>query len=255
MKHLVILFLTVLTSCCMAQDLNSIDSILCGKMMEISTLVYNRTGDYYDSLETANARFRTYLLKILNSCPQTINFEFPKLKADVNINTSEDHKLRTYSWDTYLGGTMHDFQTAVQYKGKTVIKTSMFSDKYSNEEDPLYRCSEIQSFISNDRTFYIATVYAVYSTIEHYEGVKFFTIDGDMLNDTIALIKTEIGLKNEYGIGFDFFSVFKRKERPLHLVLFDKKNLILKFPIIGDKEVVTKKYKVFKFNGKYFVSK
>lgn len=56
-----------------------------------------------------------------------LSYSFPRLGDKMNIVTSQDRRLRTYSWDDEGGGTMHNFYTAYQYLGRS---GKVYTDKF-----------------------------------------------------------------------------------------------------------------------------
>jgi hypothetical protein len=100
----------------------------------------------------------------------------------------------------------------------------------------------------NNKTYYLAIKNGILSS----QGIKVFCLENGKLNDTVKIIKTTSGLKNEINFGFDFFSVVDRPERPLKLIKYDSIKKVIYIPIVRGDGKVTKKYILYKFTGEYF---
>ncbi len=239
-----------------SQELTTLEAKLSQDYDRILYWNSQRGNDPYDSLEIANSRFKENLLEVLAEHSSSLHYAFPWLQErGINVVTSPDGNLRIYSWDTYTGGTMRFFESAYQFRGDSSVESGSLSDRYSAEDNPLYFCSEIFQMNHKSDVVYIAVMHAIYSSKDSYQGVKFFTINNNQFNDTIALIETEQGLQNEHGVSFDFFSVVDRRERPVKLIHYNPKSRTLKFPKIGNREEVKKGFIPYTFNGNHFVKK
>ncbi len=215
----------------------------------------NDNPDKYDSLEKANGDFRKLLLKYTSQNPSTLTFAFKKLDNEgLSIATSADGLFRIYSWDTYTGGTMDNFDNVYQYKanGKVFSKTIKENE---DESDPGYYYSTVYSVSNKGKTFYLGLRHGIYSTKDSYQGVKAFSIISNSLNAKTKLIKTKNDLSNALGFEFDFFSVVNHLERPVMLIKFDAAAKTLSFPVVLESGEVTEKNIVYRFTGQYFEQK
>lgn len=76
------------------------------------------TVAFDDSLGMANLDFQNSLLKIASTYPASLKYDFTLLQdSGLIIATSDDHRLRIYSWDSELGGTAHNFMSVFQFRG------------------------------------------------------------------------------------------------------------------------------------------
>jgi hypothetical protein len=252
MKFLFLLFIACLPPALLAQDLKPIEQELLQHLNKIE----NWQGYYgtekkllaLDSLIQENYIFKTKMLRYTSDHPSTISYPFKDLQAKgLNIATSADGKLRIYSWNTQLGGTMQHFENVYQFSNGKKARSPK-----QQKGDPGAWFSEIFTIATKSGTVYLGYLHATYSTKEAYQGIKLFSIDGSALNDTLSLFKTKTNMRNEVGCNFDFFSVVDRKERPVKLIYFDAKNKILKIPVVTEKGKVTDKFITYKFTGTYF---
>ena len=219
------------------------------------TSLYSKIFTFYygnnDSLNYCSELFSTRLLTFIKKYPATLNYKFKSL-TDSNachIVTSNDGLLRIYSWDTWLGGTMHDFKNIFQFKtGNKIYST----DLEKNEGDFDTYFTDIFSLKANLKTYYLAVSGGSESTKDAYETISVYAISSDTLNDKVKLIKTTSGLNNSISFEYDFFSVVDRPERPIRLIRYDTDKKVIYIPIVLDNGKVTNRYILYQFNGKYF---
>ena len=151
---------------------------------------------------------------------------------------------------------MHYFKTIYQYKGDD---GKVYSKSQKLEEgDAGGFVYDIFTLTTKDEKVYLACSHSIYGTSDGGQCVSLFRIKKDALDDDVKLIKTKTGLHNSLGFEFDFFSVVDRKERPIKLIQYDKKNQAITIPVvIPDKKFqygrVTNKSIIYKFDGQYFV--
>ena len=201
---------------------------------------------------------RLFLQKILTYAQQasTLSYSFPTLQNNISIATSPDGKLRAYSWDTELGGSMHDFDAVFQYEGQD---GQIHVEKRKSYDGGGAFVSDIFQMNIANHPVYMMRSTAILSTSLMYESVDLFSIDGNQLNDNIKLIKTKSGLTQRLGFEYDFFSVVDRPERPIRLIQVNPKQKTIQIPVVmEDKEFrnggrVTNRFITYKFNGQYFV--
>jgi len=253
MRQTFIVFFLLITYGLFAQDVKKIEQDLVIHFKKIDYWsTYNSKDEKInpvDSLQKANEVFQHKLLEYASRQPLTLRYGFGELRKElITIATSADKKFRIYSWDTRMGGTMHFFNTIYQYEaGNKVI-----SGKPKKEEgDSGGWFSEIFQLGNNGKSIYMGYFHAIYSTKDVYQAIKFFTINNNKLVEA-RLLKTRSGLIHEVGFEFDLFSVVDRKERPVKLIYFDSTRKTLKIPVVTTAGEVTRRFLVYKFNGKFF---
>jgi hypothetical protein len=208
-----------------------------------------------DLLAKANDDFKAKVLEY-TKIASTLKHNFSELGKEITITTSQDGKFRSFSWDRLDGGTMHFFETVYQFQGKDgKVYSQSVETEEGNAEGFVKDIFSVQTKLGN---VYLVVKTAIGSTQDRYEGVELFRIDGNKLNDGVKLFKTKSGLTNSIGFSYNFFSVVERKERPVELILFDKKTKVLKIPVVIETEKflngeVTDKFISYKFNGTHFV--
>ncbi len=209
---------------------------------------WNRGSDAVgDSLAAANELFEKKLKYYAIKYPFTISQKFQTLLPKIYISSSEDGLFRIYSWDTWEGGTMHDFNSLFQYK---VGDKVMLFNIERKEGEPSYYYPNIYTLKANRKTYYLATYSGVYSTKDCGNGIQIFGIENGKLKNDIQLIKTQSGMHNKLYYDYNFASVVDWKVRPS--IQFDNNANIIKLPVVDHKGSVTHKNITYKFTGKYF---
>lgn len=240
-----------------AQTPQAIEQELVKNIKEVEK--YSNYGSNYDDekLSKANDVFEKNLLKYTKKA-STLSFKFPALSKLMQIATSEDGKFRIYSWDSETGGTMHEYYRVYQYLGAD-------GKVYSKTEDNSSEDGGVGSFVYDIFTvnaksgkFYIVCSTFIGSSQDHSQSADLFKIEGKSLKDQVKLIKTNSGLTHTLYFGYNFFSVVDRKERPVKLILFDKRTQTLKIPVVIENEKfpngeVTNRFINYRFNGTNFV--
>jgi hypothetical protein len=204
----------------------------------------------WDRIESDIVNFREKLFNYTVDYPATLTYNFDSLKNDIFIVTSEDNLFRIYSWDTWRTGSMHDFENIFQFKSGNKIYYKKIYAIEENDYVPFY--SQIFTVKADDKTYYLAVNNGIYSNKDASQSIKVFTIENNTLNDTLKLFKTKTKLYNEINVGFDFFSVVDRPERPLRLIKYDPNKKIVSIPIVLENGKVTDRYILYQFKGEYF---
>ena len=203
----------------------------------------------WEFIQKENEVFREKLLHYTSKYPSTLNFTFKKLSYNIYINSSEDSLVKIYSWDTWLGGTMHDFENVYQFKSSDKVYSQ--ADHYADEKEQAFY-SQIHSVKTTNKTYYLTVNNAIYSTKDAGQSIKVFVIESNSLNNTTELIKTTKGMVNSIDVSYDFFSVVDRPERPLRLIRYDSEKKLIYIPIVYENGKVTDRYIIYRFTGQYF---
>ena len=255
-KHkFVLLTIVVFSASAFGQTSEAIEKELgglYGKINENSAYSSNSDGEL---LEKSNEEFKQKLLNH-TKIASTLKHKFSELEKEISITTSEDGKFRVYSWDRLDGGTMHFFETVYQFQGADGRVYSKSNDLEEGDSGSfVYEIFEVEA---KTEKIYLVCSTSILSTSDAYQSVNLFEIENNLLNSNIKLIKTKTKLNNSLGFEYDFFSVVDRKERPIKLILFDKKTKTISIPVVIDDTKfqygkVTNKFISYKFNGTYFV--
>lgn len=217
---------------------------------------YSKIFPFYytnqDSLEFYSSAFSSKMIAYIDKYPSTLDYSFQSM-VGIDIVTSNDRLFRIYSWDTWMGGTEHDFENIFQYKSKGKVYSRVVHDTSLANDDnytPFY--SDIYSLHANNKTYYLAIGNEMYSTQDVGQSISIFTIENDQLNDTTNLIKTSTHFTNIVNVPFNFFKVTDDGKRPIRIIKYDIEKKIIYIPIVLEDGTVTKKFIIYRFNGKYF---
>jgi hypothetical protein len=85
--------------------------------------VWESKGNYRDSLERINKRFRKYLMATLPQVTESLSSDL-NIPSDMTISTSADKKFRSWAWNTWTGGSMPDITLLIEYKTSKGIKVA-----------------------------------------------------------------------------------------------------------------------------------
>ena len=204
-----------------------------------------------DSTFLYSEKFSKDFKNFIKSNRTTLDYPFKKL-IDSNycqISTSSDGSFRIYSWDTWTGGSMHEFNEIYQWRGNGDVFTKVATH---SKDDPGSFCSKIFTVSINGKTNYLAVTNAIYSTKDARQSISVYSVENNKLIDTVKLFKTKTKRLNKIDVGFDFFSVVDRPERPLKLITYDDKQKIIYVPVVGDKGQVTPRNILYQLKDKYF---
>lgn len=258
MKYSLIIFLVLLTlTKVSAQHIQTIEKNLDSVFGKINYWAFVKTVDEninsYDSLEAANITFQELLLQYTSFNPQTISSKFKSLSdSGLRIVTSQDGLFRIYSWDTWTGGTMHNFRNVFQYKNNnTVFSRTIELNK--EESDPGCYYNHVYDIVSQNKKYYIAQSRAILSTGLSYHNIKIFSIDNAKLNDTAKLIKTKTGIKNQLGYEIDLTASSNRNRNvPDFYIEYDHSKKIISIPVVLEDSRVASKRILYQFKDRHF---
>jgi hypothetical protein len=250
-----ILILVFATFNIVAENTKEIENDLVQKLDEIQK--WSSYGGNYDEekLLTANESFRKTLAKYAVQ-KIVLEYPFPKLKGKMQIATSPDGKFRVYSWDTEMGGTMHDFDNLYQFIGSDgKISTE---ERVGDEDDFGGFTYDVFEIDTKAGRVYLDCSTFIGSTMDRSQSLTLRKIVGSKLDRNVKLIKTASGITDSLGIEYNFFSVVDRKERPIKLFSYDAETKTIKFPVVvEDAKVpigkVTGRFIYYRFDGNYFV--
>lgn len=221
-----------------------------GRLMKIYSKLDFYSQKSYDSIKLYSEEFEREITRLLLGDPRTLGYNFKKLRDSFfcQIVTSQDGNFRIYSWDTWMGGTMHIFREIYQWRanGKVITKVPD-----CDATDAGTFCSAIYTARVNNKPVYLAIKNGIYSTKDAMQSVIAFRINGKAI-DSVKLFKTKTEKLNEIQVNFDFFSVVDRPERPLKLITYNDEPGQLYIPLVGNKDEITKSNEVYQLKGNYF---
>jgi len=150
----------------------------------------------YDSIAP---KFKEELITLLQK-QETFKYPFDSLKKHIKIVSSEDKKLRLFSWDELTGGTMHQMAVLAQYKDdmSNVYCENLDSDFYGDEmviTDIIFYV--INDVLIQDIPHYIAFGWGTFGGGSHFKIVKVFKIDKSEISNDNKIFKTNDELHSE----------------------------------------------------------
>jgi hypothetical protein len=239
-----------------AQSMADIDKRMSAMLDKITYWAeYNGNDDKIsasDSLSDQDDKLSKYLEKVSLKYPQTIKAKFVQAaKSGLSIVTSDDHRVRFYSWDTHLGGTMRNYSDRVQYQTTKGIRFICLNCDTTKDED----YGEDYDGITTIHTQTNKTVYIVFgssklSTKDRAEIVEAWEIAGNELQFA-NIFKAKTKNLSVIGYGYDMFASGDG-DKDIPSIHLGKDNKRLYIPIV-DGEKVTAKYLVYVWDGSQFV--
>ena len=251
--------LSTLASNSLGQSLKKIEDELLDHLHKLEKASnYGGTSDY-EVLGKENKALRGAFIKY-GSRSDVLTYSFPRLKDKVFLVTSKDGKLRTYSWDSEEGGTMHNFYTVYQFRGKSG-KVHVWAEPYSQDIEETGAGGFTTEIFQTDTVsgpVYITVSTFIGSTSYAGQFISGAKIRGERLDRNPKIIRTSKGLTSEINFAYDFFSVVNHPERPIKLVFYDEAKKEFRFPVVIEDDDtpqgrVTDKFITYRFNGQYFV--
>jgi len=216
--------------------------------------LYNKIFPFYysdqDSLIYYSELFSSKLTNYIKYNPSTLGFDLKLFKDSIgSVVTTTDGSFRIYSWDTWLGGTMHNYKNLFQFKSGGKVETLNF--KYGEGDTGTY-FTDVFSLNVNGKIYFLGVSGGSESTKYAYEIIRAYSILGSTIDDEVKLFKTTSGLHNSIEFEYDFFSVVDRPERPIKLIKYDEDKKIVYIPVIWENGKVTDKFIRYQFTGQYF---
>ena len=238
-----------------AQSMTDIDKHLAALLDKITYWAeYNGNDEKIsasDSLGDVNDKLTAYLKKVSVKYPQTITAPYTKaIKSGLTVITSDDNKLRCYSWDTRMGGTMRNYSDYIQYQGTNGMHLKcMDCDTVNIDYGGDYR-GITTLHTQAGKTIYCLYTYSIGSTKDRGESIDAYEIAGNELKPA-NIFKTKTKKLSSIGYGYDMFAS-SDGDKDIPSIHFGKDNKRLYIPIV-DGEIVTAKYLVYVWDGNQWV--
>ncbi|HEY4150348.1 MAG TPA: hypothetical protein VGM41_15520 [Chitinophagaceae bacterium] len=203
--------------------------------------------DLSDSIEQENKLFGNSFQKLTAEMPNSITYKFNRLVNNgLTIATSPDGLFRVYSWDAETGGTAHFFNKVYQYK----VGNKVYSKLVSYDDDfELGWFSAIYMLTVNGKKYYLGISHSKVATLQSYEEIHAFRLEGKHLNDSVRIIKTQSGLTGSLGFDFVMDQAWSGEDE----IHYNNSTKTIRFPVVLEGGHITKRRITYKFNGRYFV--
>lgn len=214
-----------------------------------------------DSLEAANHNFSLYLKNILPIIPGSLSPLFRSPNQQLWTASSADQQMRIWSWNTYTGGSMPAITNLIEFKTARGIQTVDLQEDlgwgpkeggWNHEFDTIFMTQ------SNSKKYYLAKGRWRASRQDVGSEVVAFEIT-DTLNTDVRIfkIKRSVIITESDTLPQSCISI-SGNDCPPPKITMNSKATILKLQHIGDSkkgDVLTSKWDVYQFDGKYFVYK
>ncbi len=214
---------------------------------------HDPTSTTKDSLDKANDDLYQYLLRICVRAPATLKEELPKaMRNKMTMVSSQDKKLKLYSWDSRMGGSNHYYENIAQYQTPDGVRAvdmrdSMTQDRGSDFEG----IATIYSW--SGKAIYLVRDYRILSARSRQERIRAFVLTDGRLKQ-LPLFKIRSERTHEISIIYDQIKTSRRfplKYMPeIHLSL-DRQRLYV--PSVANDDEMTGRYYVYEFDGEQFV--
>lgn len=99
----------------------------------------------------------------------------------INVTSSEDDKIRIFSWNNLGGGSFHTYSNYIQFQKKDQSCQVIPIDTAQNSTEVGYY--KIIDFSCNDRMVYLFMGYGTYGGGKHHYSIRFFEINDDWLKE------------------------------------------------------------------------
>jgi hypothetical protein len=205
-----------------------------------------------DSVDFYSLKFEKEIKAFVKKNPGTLNYRFKKLDEDsgfCSIQTSADRKFRIYSWNTWMGGSMHIYKEFYQWKGndKVFVKTPQYME--SSDEGCI--CYDLYTVFIKNRMYYLASKLSVASGSNRGYSISAYRIDGDKLLDSVKLFKTKTEMLNTIDVYVDLSKVVEPNVRE-EFISYDPRLKIVYIPLVNEKDELTNKNLLYQLKGRYF---
>jgi outer membrane lipoprotein-sorting protein len=207
-----------------------------------------------DSLVNANTMLVSYLMKVCSKQPELLryNFKFPE-NSDMRIATSDDGKMRIYSWDANTGENEHDYYTVCQYLTANGVK-AVFDMEFRKKSEPQKPTgNNFQKIIvvnASNITYYLAVSSDITTDNNVVKQILALGVSGNELLDRVIFSTngqsaSSIKYTYNYSSNYDF-----RKMKEEYDIRLEKNKLYI--PEVADYKM-TGKYVIYNFDGEKFV--
>lgn len=244
------------------KDIRHIEKKISGFMERLDHWYFLRdtTGELsaFDSISAVNDSLIHYLNDVCLNEPATLTSSLDS--SGLHIVSSADGKLRFYSWNAWLGGTMEYYMDYAQFKDGESLHFVNLKDT-SDEED--YGCiyTGMNEVVTKDgRTVYLVNEYAKISTSERFEGISAWEVKDGALQPC-AIFQSKNKVLTSIECSFDAGPYFTSPGLPdsgnvLPDIHFDSSGTKLYIPIVisgSSSDSIINKYFLYKFDGNRFV--
>ncbi|WP_430410689.1 hypothetical protein [Kordia sp.] len=128
-------------------------------------------------------QFEKTLKKVLSS-KESWAYTFPELRKYINIETSKDNKIRSFSWDTLTGGSWHAINSLLQFESDTEIHVVSIQDEKPIDDEEEGNDMFADAVILGIYPFYKGYLfegYGTYGSGHHHKILTYFELINEKL--------------------------------------------------------------------------
>ena len=246
--HKIIFILTLFVFCYHADGQTQITKTVTEDKIEdtvLSLLHHIDVMKQEDSIAMANKDLMDYLKKACVSNPATLSMKFKRIETEMDITTSDDGKIRVYSWKTALEST--SYNVLMQYKTTKGVKIYQM-----NQPGDSLSAHTVPSSIKSITTKAKKTCYIFIEGVFGEHGLeKEKAIANTFINDvmiTYPLFQTTTGTTTELS-----HTTTAHEYDPTVIIHFSADKQTLYIPSSTPEGMKEKTYALYKFNGLKFV--
>lgn len=207
-----------------------------------------------DSLAFYNNALKAYLVNEAGAEPLLLKANMKSLEgSDISIVTSDDKKLRIYSWNTHTGGTMNFFENVIIYSAggstKAVEASAFYKQQEGNAEG---EAREIYKVPSESDKIYLAIYSAKLATNYVAKYITAYSIvNGELKEADVFSSNKEITSSMMYD--YDYLSNYDfEKMKEVNTIKLAKGNKKLYIPLVQDGQM-TGMWQLYIWDGSKFV--
>lgn len=240
---LLLLFINVFSFSMFAQtDMKSEEAKVLAALQQL------RSNEEGVDRQKAAIDFEKTLKRVLSN-EKSWTYKFPELQKYINIETSKDKKIRTFSWDSRLGGSWHALRSLIQFKSATKIHVLSFQDEKPIDEEEEGNNMFADAVILGIYPFekgYLFEGFGTYGSGHHHKIIAYFELIDE------KLVRKSIFENNEF---IYVFKIPRKYKFDLKIDIENKTITHSEFVLDGDIGffLPTGKKTLLTFDGKQFV--
>ncbi|WP_046755912.1 hypothetical protein [Kordia jejudonensis] len=154
----------------------------------LAALTQLRSKDATIDRDKAAIKFEKTLKTVLLK-EESWSYKFPELRKYINIETSKDKKIRTFSWDSLTGGSWHALRSLIQFKSDEKIHVVSLQDDEPIDEEEEGNDMFADAIILGIYPFekgYLFEGYGTYGSGHHHKIITYFElIDEELVRKAI----------------------------------------------------------------------
>lgn len=134
-------------------------------------------------------------LKTLLSKEESWSYNFPELRKYISVKTAKDRKIRTFSWDSLLGGSWHALKNLIQFKSDGKIHVISLQDEKpvddEEEGNDMFADAVILGIYPFEKG-YLFEGYGTYGSGHHHKIVTYFELIDEKLVKKVIFENDEL---------------------------------------------------------------